>query len=238
MKGKVISVQPVFKADGGKLTSKDGNVKYDVTVEMGGVLRALVAWGGVGEHLVEGETYDFEIKVPKPDSKYQDWTITAVEGAQDSLPPAKEEPKQAKEATPVQKKAEFRDPAQIIRSTAIGVAANIIAAVSEKSGQIHTKDLFELAKKIETYVTTGKVTEENDELISEAQAKRLWALTKKRAEEIGLTHAEAEEKLREIAHAAGYESLKHIRRGDYELICDTVANLTIDPAKEKETQKS
>lgn len=77
----------------------------------------------------------------------------------------------------------------------------------ELDGLVINKPGRELGEKIRQWLSDG----EPDELISEAQRKRLFALAKGN-----------NELLKDVISKYGYESTKDIRKADYEKICDEI----------------
>ena len=67
----------------------------------------------------------------------------------------------------------------------------------------------------------GKTPEQSKEVISEPQMKRAWAMAKQAGWK--------EEELKKYLLTKGYESLRDIKRTDYDSICKTIEHGTIPP---------
>jgi hypothetical protein len=69
---------------------------------------------------------------------------------------------------------------------------------------------------------------EEPKKITEAQRKRLWAITMEAATGAGFDRHDAEERLRAVLGAFGVESSKDLRASDYEAACDAVGRAFVD----------
>jgi hypothetical protein len=68
-------------------------------------------------------------------------------------------------------------------------------------------------------IASNKTTYNTSQIISDAQQKRLFAISK----ETGCSN----EQSKEILKSFGYESSKEIQKKDYDLICNRIKNLVL-----------
>jgi phage recombination protein Bet len=121
-------------------------------------------------------------------------------------------------------------PLFMLRKTAI--AQGFKLAFPEENQELPESEMVEY----ET-VEEGETTPETQETISEAQAKRLWAIAKTVGKEAGIGREEVEKAVREVLNGYGFESTKEIPTALYEEIIESVKTRILELAKAKEEEK-